>query len=584
MRRSKLAICLAGASVSVPLLGGAPPAAALDGCFCARQDEADRICGEIIKYDRENLIVVRPPGKARRSLEPVEFVECREPPPRLRCASGQTVSNGQCIALPAPPAVQPPPARFGFTEGRTAEGNAPSPAPAVSPAPAPPEPVASPKDDEQFGIAGSNTIGEKLMPALIEAFGKSQGFVPYGNTCAETRFRLRRGASTLSIACSSHGTRTGIPALAGGEADIAMLSRPINAEEQARMREVGYPNMDSVRHEIVVALDGLLIIVAPQNPVRALTVDQIAGVFAGEITDWAQLGATPGTINLYVRDQKSGTRDSFDAMVMAPHAKRISGAARSFESSSEISDKVAVDPRGIGFVGFAYQRRARALPIAQPCGLAHEPSPLAIKAEDYPLSRRLFLYTAKQHSIHSSDLVHYALSAAAQPVIEGAGYVNQTIASWSDTETKARVAGYAAKVPQEPGLDRDASRLRDLRTAAEGAERLSISFRFRANSTKLDTKAWQDVLRLAEHMKTVARNRRVLLLGFADSQGSFGANLTLSRARANEVRTSLLGSGAGLAPDLIEAKGYSELMPVACNVDEVGRAKNRRVEVWLAAR
>jgi phosphate transport system substrate-binding protein len=245
---------------------------------------------------------------------------------------------------------------------------------------------------------------------------------------------------------------------------------------------------------------------------------------------------------------------------------------------------VAADPRGIGFVGFAYQRKARALAIAQPCGIVHPPTVLAIKAEDYPLSRRLFLYTAKQHSVYSGDFVHYALSLAAQPVIERAGYVNQAIASWSVAETKARVAGYAASPLQEAGLERDRRRLGDLRATAERAERLSISFRFRPNSTKLDTKAWQDMLRLADHMKTVARDRRVLLLGFADSYGSFASNLNLSQGRADEVRTSLLSSGAGLSPDLIVAKGYSELLPVACNADDTGRATNRRGEVWLTTR
>jgi outer membrane protein OmpA-like peptidoglycan-associated protein len=66
-------------------------------------------------------------------------------------------------------------------------------------------------------------------------------------------------------------------------------------------------------------------------------------------------------------------------------------------------------------------------------------------------------------------------------------------------------------------------------------------------------------------------------------RGSFAANLGLAQARADEVRTSLLSSGAGLSPDLIVARGYNELMPVACNSDEASRAKNRRVEVWLTA-
>src|SRR5262249_4078881 len=224
-----------------------------------------------------------------------------------------------------------------------------------------PAPPLAPVVEERFGIAGSNTIGERLMPALISSFGQAQGLVSEEKSCADTTLHLRRGPWTLSIACSAHGTHTGIPALADGRADVAMLSRPISAEEQASMRRAGFPAMDTVRYESVVALDGLLIVVAPRNPLRPLSIDQIARIFAGEITDWAQLGGSAGKINLYVRDENSGTRDSFESMVMKPSRKAIAGSAIKFESSSELSDGVAADPRGIGFVGFAYQRQARAL-------------------------------------------------------------------------------------------------------------------------------------------------------------------------------------------------------------------------------
>ncbi len=74
--------------------------------------------------------------------------------------------------------------------------------------------------------------------------------------------------------------------------------------------------------------------------------------------------------------------------------------------------------------------------------------------------------------------------------------------------------------------------------------------------------------------------KRVLLVGFADAKGTFKENLRLSQERADEVRKALVESG-GLSPSAIVAKGYSELMPVACNGDDAGRERNRRVEAWL---
>ena len=261
-------------------------------------------------------------------------------------------------------------------------------------------------------------------------------------------------------------------------------------------------------------------------------------------------------------------------------ARAISRAAQSHKSSSELSDAVIRDAGAIGFVGFAYQGRAKTLAIAQECGLVLRPSTFEIKTEEYPLARRLFLYTAKQHSIHSHNLVDYAVSEAAQPVIEDAGYVNQAIATWSIQETNARVSDYAAAPPKEPDLDVDEALLRQLRGDAARGERLSLSFRFRPNSSTLDTKAAQDVLRLAAYLKAGARGKKIMLLGFADAKGPFASNLRLSRERAEEVRRALVEVG-GVAPGAIVAKGYSELMPVACNGDDAGREKNRRVEAWL---
>ena len=119
-----------------------------------------------------------------------------------------------------------------------------------------------------------------------------------------------------------------------------------------------------------------------------------------------------------------------------------------------------------------------------------------------------------------------------------------------------------------------------MRRDAERSERLSVSFRFRPSSAKLDTKAGQDVLRLAAYVQAKIHGKRVLLVGFADAKGTFKENLRLSQERADEVRKALVESG-GLTPAAILTKGYSELMPVACNGDDAGREKNRRVEAWL---
>ena len=115
------------------------------------------------------------------------------------------------------------------------------------------------------------------------------------------------------------------------------------------------------------------------------------------------------------------------------------------------------------------------------------------------------------------------------------------------------------------------------------AKRLSLTFRFVTGGSALDTRSQQDVLELQRLMMSSAyKEKSILLLGFADSTGSFVNNLSLSLRRAKQVRRALLtGAGAKIAPTSVGEAGYSELSPVACNTTANGRTLNRRVEVWV---
>jgi phosphate transport system substrate-binding protein len=103
---------------------------------------------------------------------------------------------------------------------------------------------------------------------------------------------------------------------------------------------------------------------------------------------------------------------------------------------------------------------------------------------------------------------------------------------------------------------------------------------FASNNAKLDTKAEQDILRLVTYLRGSRTARTILLAGFADSDGTKTGNQILSQGRADAVKEAI----AKLAPALAESvmpQGYGSVLPVACNDTELGKAKNRRVEVWL---
>jgi phosphate transport system substrate-binding protein len=435
------------------------------------------------------------------------------------------------------------------------------------------------RTDESFGIEGSNTIGEELMPHLIAGLAEREGLQIEGSNECIGRITLRpakSGAGAVpetSIDCKALGTHFGIPALRKGLADIAMLSRPITSEEQKMMRAANEPVDDHV-----LALDGVVVIVSRSNPATALTLDQIARIFVGEITDWSQLGLPAGSINLYIRNENSGTRDTFERLVM--RGRKFAPTDHQYSSSSELSAKVAADPHGIGFIGYAYRHDAKALDIRQSCGVTHRATDTAVKSEDYPLVRRLFLYTSEPHSKLAKRLVSYALSDQAQSVIATAHFINLSISEETAEEGRDRISRYGDPKfrPAEPELEFEPAVFGQLQRSTKGAQRLSISFRFGSDQATLDSRAQEDIRRLSRYLGA-EDNRRALLAGFTDARGTFAYNLGLSQRRAAEVLGALVRNGVDRRR--LTADGFSELLPVSCNSDDDNRGKNRRVEVWL---
>lgn len=440
---------------------------------------------------------------------------------------------------------------------------------------------------EAFAIQGSNTIGARLMPALIEAFAGSVGakaVTLVGSQPEEVEIRLQTetGGTLASIRVHSHGSGTAIPGLISGQALLGMLSRPIDGKEVEALAAAGIPDLRATSSEHVLALDGVLVLSAPGNPVRSLSMEQVSGIFSGAITDWAAVGGQPGRIQVYARDDKSGTFDTFNALVLKPRKAALTADAQRFESSEELSDSVARDANGIGFVGFAYLRNAKALEIATDCGIAYAPTVFNVKTEQYPLSRRLFLYETNipQGSV-AARLVEFVSSPAAQEVVRAEGFVDQSIELLDDRDQVMRLAD--GLIGLEP--DVEPAVLKALAHGLKHSARMSTTLMFGLSSARLDSKAAADVGRIADFirgLRTTESGKSIILAGFTDSVGDFLANRALSQARAEQIRGDLLRAlGSDVPASAIVARGYSELLPTSCNTTKEGRNRNRRVEVWV---
>ena len=325
------------------------------------------------------------------------------------------------------------------------------------------------------------------------------------------------------------------------------------------------------------------VVTHPSNPISAISLEELALVFSGTISNWAQLGGNDAPINLYVRGEESGTFQTFGSLVLGPFGVDMSPIAQRYVSNIRLSDSVAADPNGIGVTAASAVRAARALSIRQECGILVSPSTFAMKTSEYPLARPLYLYTPpKNVPAHARQIVEFAKSEEAQSLIAEAGFVNQAVETRSINDMGGRIVHALTNADEfSPAL------MRELLIDLKDAQRLSTTLRFTPGTSNLTPQSQSEARKLAEELALGGYSgRELLLLGFTDSVGQFELNRQLSTRRA-QVAESVIRSSVpegALETVQIALKGYGELMPVGCNTNINGRSANRRVEVWLRPR
>ncbi|MBY8974739.1 phosphate ABC transporter substrate-binding/OmpA family protein [Rhodobacteraceae bacterium NNCM2] len=436
----------------------------------------------------------------------------------------------------------------------------------------------------EFGVYGSNTIGASLMPSLIQGYADQLDADLVQELSATENERTMRiihqnGEEMAAIDLRAHGSGTAATGLGDGNATIGMASRRIKDNEVASLRAAGIPELRDTDHEHILALDGLIIVTHPDNPLNSIELDELPYVFSGEVTNWSELGGPDQEIILHARNDESGTFDTFDTLVLDPAAEEISTDALRFESNAELSDAVSRTPGAIGFTGAAYARAAKVLNLKQACGIISEPTTFSMKTEEYPLSRRLYLYDLPSDApAHSRQLVDFALSPAAQGIVEEAGFVSLGEERTALANQGQRLVHAIVGEPEFALGD-----MRAMLTELREAERLSVTFRFN-QGTNLDPRSLRDAITLAEGIAAGEYpGKEILLVGFTDSIGQAELNRSLSLRRANEVYAALASViGPTVLAELpVRTLGFGEIAPVGCNTTFAGRENNRRVEVWL---
>lgn len=143
----------------------------------------------------------------------------------------------------------------------------------------------------------------------------------------------------VTINVQGGGSTAGGTSVLSGAAQIGALSRELKDEEKAQL------------NEIIVAQDGIAVIVHPSNPVNNLTLEQIRKIYTGEITNWEQVGGQNQQINVVTREEGSGTRGAFEDIVMAK--QEMSGTIITQGSQGAVMASVEGDVQSIGYTSIA---------------------------------------------------------------------------------------------------------------------------------------------------------------------------------------------------------------------------------------
>lgn len=228
----------------------------------------------------------------------------------------------------------------------------------------------------------------------------------------------------VAIAVTGGGSGTGIAALINGTVDIANASREMKDGEIEQARAQG---IEPIEH--LVAIDALAIIVNPANPIDRLTIDQLADIFTGRITNWQELGGDDAPIILVSRETNSGTHVYFLDEVVRKGASDnediFAPQTMLMPSSVGITSEIQRNPHAIGYDGLGYvTEHEKLIAVARDADSTYVlPSVQSGADGSYPIARGLYMYTAGEPTGSIADFITWIAGPAGQQIVADLGFV-----------------------------------------------------------------------------------------------------------------------------------------------------------------
>jgi phosphate transport system substrate-binding protein len=234
---------------------------------------------------------------------------------------------------------------------------------------------------------------------------------PITQECATNFMQLY---SKVQVSVSGGGSGHGVKAAGSGEVNIGEASRNIKASEW-----LSYPDLVA----FAIGKDSVAVIVNSDDPLVGsfdLTLEEVSLIFSGEVSNWSELGGDDHEIEVYTREEGSGTREVFEDYVMKPFDAEFAGTASVKPSNGEMRASVAGNKYGVAYISLGYvDSTVRSVEIE-----GVEATIANVKAGDYPITRILWVFTKGFPSTLEKAFIDYVLSSEGQAVVEDLGYIS----------------------------------------------------------------------------------------------------------------------------------------------------------------
>ena len=255
------------------------------------------------------------------------------------------------------------------------------------------------------GAAGTDSIvitGSSSAAGLVKALGN------------DFKEEYKDKYPDLEFKITDEDSGSAIDAVRSGKADIGLVSRAVTDEEKSLVDDVE-----------VFAMDGIAVIANKNCNIENLTVSQAKKIFSGQIVNWSDVGGENTRINVYSREESSGTRNEFlnllglNSIFDTTKEKKLTDRATVYNSSEEVKKAVAGDKSGIGYISMtALDKTVKDIAVDDVKINAQN-----VGDENYKLVRNFSFGIAMDESEAADDFIDWVLSAKGQQAVEAAGYV-----------------------------------------------------------------------------------------------------------------------------------------------------------------